>query len=63
MIVPTPIPWSTINPGQVYSADLVNYWMKCDSTNNVNLSTGVIAPQADPTSLYTVFPGASVVLS
>lgn len=63
MIVPTPIPFSSINPGQVYGQDLISYYMKCDSTTAVNLATGVVNTAVDPTSLYTVFPGASVVLS
>jgi hypothetical protein len=62
MNLPTLVAWSNIQPGQVYSQDLVNYYMKCDNTNNVNLAPGVIAPQGSPTSTYTVFPDAYLAL-
>lgn len=62
MTVPTPVPFSTINPGQVLSSDLVVYLIKVDAASAVNLATGQLNTAIPPTSLYTVFPQAAIVL-
>lgn len=62
MTVPTAIPFSAISNGQVFSNDLVLYFIKVDVTSAVNLATGVLSTDLVPTNLYTVFPSAAIVL-
>lgn len=62
MTVPTAIPFSAIKQGQVFSNDLVLYFIKVDVTSAVNLATGVLSTDLVPTNLYTVFPAAGLVL-
>jgi hypothetical protein len=60
--LPTPIPYSSINPGQVFSPDLTVYLMASTPTQAVNLQTGAIVAITNPATVYTVFPAAALVL-
>lgn len=62
MIVPTPVPFSTLSAGAVYTTDNTVYSMVVGATNAVNLATGGINNAVDPTSLVTPLPGARLVL-
>jgi hypothetical protein len=63
MTVPTPVPFSSVPLGGVFSSDLVNYFMKCDATTQVNLSSGAVSTGINPTTGVTFFSGASLVLT
>ena len=62
MTVPTAIPFSAIGQGQVFSNDLINYFIKVNATSAVNLASGVLSTDLVPTNSYTVFPAATIVL-
>lgn len=62
MIVPTAIPFSAIKLGQVFSNDLILYFIKVGITSAVNLATGDLKTDLVPTNAYTVFPSAALVL-
>lgn len=62
VIVPTAIPFSSVPDGGVHSTDLVNFYMKCDPTTNVNLATGAINNAVPPSTPVTYFAAAELVL-
>lgn len=62
MIVPTAVPFTSLQPGTVYTTDNTSYWMVCSSTSAVNLANGAITDPVDPTLNVTPLPGAQLVL-
>jgi len=62
MVVPTPILYSTMPVGGVYSVDAITFWMKLDNTSAVNLFSGAIATGLSPSALVTYFAGAQLLL-
>ena len=62
MTVPTQVPFSTIPVGDVFSGDLVIYYLKGDANNIINLATGTVSTAPAPETAFTPFPAAKVVL-
>ena len=61
MIVPTQATFGSLASGTVFTSDGVNYCMKTDATDYVNLSTGQVAG-GTAAALVTYFPNAKVSL-
>lgn len=63
MEVPQPVPFSTLNNGDVFQVQgSANYAMKADTTNAVDLASGTIAANFNPTTGCIVYPAARLVL-
>lgn len=62
MNVPTPVPYSTLQPGTVYTTDNTSYSIVVSPSGAVNLENGGYTPTIDPNLPVTPLPAARLVL-
>ena len=62
MIVPGPIPFSSVPVAGVYSQDATTFYMKTDVASAVNLFTGATATGIPASTEVTYFAGAQLLL-
>lgn len=62
MTVPTPVPFSTLQPGTVYTTDNTAYYIVTNPVGAVDLASGLYNSTIDPALMVTPLPGAQLVL-